>query len=137
MLYNGERVGDGSGPEWDIAVDPVDGTTLTAKSLPDAVSIIGVSPRGTMFSPGPAVYMQKLVVPGHAATAVDLDAPIAVNLSKIAAASDRAVLTSRSAYSIDRDMLSWSQRSARQVPDPLPARRRWRFDHGGCPIDRS
>ena len=91
MLYNGERVGDGSGPEWDIAVDPVDGTTLTAKSLPDAVSIIGVSPRGTMFSPGPAVYMQKLVVPGHAATAVDLDAPIAVNLSKIAAASDRAV----------------------------------------------
>ena len=64
MLYNGERVGDGSGPEWDIAVDPVDGTTLTAKSLPDAVSIIGVSPRGTMFSPGPAVYMQKLVVPG-------------------------------------------------------------------------
>ena len=91
MLYNGERVGDGSGPEWDIAVDPVDGTTLTAKSLPDAVSIIGVSPRGTMFSPGPAVYMQKLVVPGHAAQAVDLDAPIAVNLSKIAAASDRAV----------------------------------------------
>src|SRR6476620_9154851 len=60
MLYNGERVGDGSGPEWDIAVDPVDGTTLTAKSLPDAVSIIGVSPRGTMFPPGPAVYMQKL-----------------------------------------------------------------------------
>ena len=53
MLYNGERVGDGSGPEWDIAVDPVDGTTLTAKSLPDAVSIIGVSPRGTMFSPAP------------------------------------------------------------------------------------
>ena len=51
MLYNGERVGDGSGPEWDIAVDPVDGTTLTAKSLPDAVSVLGVSPRGTMFSP--------------------------------------------------------------------------------------
>ena len=63
MLYNGERVGDGSGPEWDIAVDPVDGTTLTAKSLPDAVSVLGVSPRGTMFNPGPAVYMEKLVVP--------------------------------------------------------------------------
>jgi fructose-1,6-bisphosphatase II len=91
MLYNGERVGDGSGPEWDIAVDPVDGTTLTAKSLPDAVSIIGVSPRGTMFSPGPAVYMQKLVVPGPAADAVDLDAPIADNLAKIAEATDRAV----------------------------------------------
>jgi fructose-1,6-bisphosphatase II len=91
MLYNGERVGDGSGPEWDIAVDPVDGTTLTAKSLPDAVSIIGVSPRGTMFSPGPAVYMQKLVVPGAAAAAVDLDAPIADTLAKIAEATDRGV----------------------------------------------
>src|SRR5512133_2737741 len=82
MLYNGEKIGDGSGPEWDIAVDPVDGTTLTAKSLPDAVSIIGVSSRGTMFSPGPAVYMQKLVVPRHAASDVDLDAPIADNLAK-------------------------------------------------------
>jgi fructose-1,6-bisphosphatase II len=91
MLYNGERVGDGSGPEWDIAVDPVDGTTLTAKSLPDAVSIIGVSSRGTMFSPGPAVYMQKLVVPGYAAAAVDLDAPVADNLAKIAEATDRTV----------------------------------------------
>lgn len=91
MLFNGERVGDGTGPEWDIAVDPVDGTTLTAKSLPDAVSLIGVSPRGTMFSPGPAVYMQKLVVPGVAASSVDLDAPIGDNLTKIAEATDRAV----------------------------------------------
>jgi fructose-1,6-bisphosphatase II len=91
MLFNGERVGDGSGPELDIAVDPVDGTTLTAKSLPDAVSIIGVSPRGTMFYPGPAVYMQKLVVPGHAAENVDLDAPIGDNLAKISDATDRAV----------------------------------------------
>jgi fructose-1,6-bisphosphatase II len=76
MLYNGERVGDGSGPEWDIAVDPVDGTTLTAKSLPDAISVLGVSPRGTMFNPGPAVYMQKLVVSGEVAAAVDQEAPI-------------------------------------------------------------
>ena len=91
MLYNGERVGDGSGPEWDIAVDPVDGTTLTAKSLPDAVSVLGVSPRGTMFSPGPAVYMQKLVVPGYVADQVDLDAPLADTLARIATATDRAV----------------------------------------------
>ena len=81
MLYNGERVGDGSGPEWDIAVDPVDGTTLTAKSLPDAVSVLGVSPRGTMFNPGPAVYMEKLVIPGAVAGVVDLDAPIGDNLA--------------------------------------------------------
>jgi fructose-1,6-bisphosphatase II len=52
MLFNGEQVGDGSGPELDIAVDPVDGTTLTAKSLPDAISVLGVSKRGTMFDPG-------------------------------------------------------------------------------------
>ena len=91
MLYNGERVGDGSGPEWDIAVDPVDGTTLTAKSLPDAVSVLGVSPRGTMFSPGPAVYMEKLVVPGAVASVVDLDAPIGDNLRAIASATDRSV----------------------------------------------
>ena len=90
MLYNGERVGDGSGPEWDIAVDPVDGTTLTAKSLPDAVSIIGVLPEARRL-PGPAVYMQKLAVPGYAASDVDLDAPIATNLAKIATTTDRAV----------------------------------------------
>jgi fructose-1,6-bisphosphatase II len=91
MLYNGERVGDGSGPEWDIAVDPVDGTTLTAKSLPDAVSVLGVSPRGTMFSPGPAVYMQKLVVPGYVAQEIELDAPLADTLTRVARATDRSV----------------------------------------------
>lgn len=91
MLYNGERVGDGSGPEWDIAVDPVDGTTLTAKSLGDAVSVLGVSPRGTMFNPGPAVYMQKLVVPGSVADLVDLDAPIGDTLAKIAKQTDREI----------------------------------------------
>ena len=91
MLYNGERVGDGSGPEWDIAVDPVDGTTLTAKSLPDAISVLGVAPRGTMFNPGPAVYMEKLVVPGSVAATVDPDAPIGDTLAKIAKASERQV----------------------------------------------
>ena len=92
MLFNGERVGDGSGPEWDIAVDPVDGTTLTAKSLPDAVSIIGVSPRGTMFSPGPAVYMQKLVVPGRWPLPLSILMRRSETTSaKIAEATDRAV----------------------------------------------
>ena len=91
MLFNGERVGDGTGAEMDIAVDPVDGTTLTAKSLPDAVSVLGVSPRGSMFDPGPAVYMQKLVVPGAVAGHVDLDAPIADILRTIARQTDRKV----------------------------------------------
>ena len=91
MLFNGERVGDGTGAEVDIAVDQVDGTTVTAKSLPDAVSVLGVSPRGTMFDPGPAVYMQKLVVPGAVAGQVDLDAPIADTLATIARETDRKV----------------------------------------------
>src|SRR6478735_5535606 len=60
MLYNGERVGNGSPPEVDIAVDPVDGTTLTAKALPDALAVIAVAERGAMFDPGPCVYMEKL-----------------------------------------------------------------------------
>ena len=91
MLFNGEQIGDGTGPDLDIAVDPVDGTTLTAKSLPDAVSVLGVSPRGTMFDPGPAVYMQKLVVPAAVAGQVDLDAPIADTLRTIARHVDRKV----------------------------------------------
>jgi fructose-1,6-bisphosphatase II len=91
MLFNGEHVGDGSGPNVDIAVDPVDGTTATAKSLPDAVSVLGISPRGTMFDPGPAVYMQKLVVPAAVAGQVDLDAPIVDTLRTIARHADRKV----------------------------------------------
>ena len=64
MLYNGEQVGNGSPPEVDIAVDPVDGTTLTAKALPDALAVIAVAERGAMFDPGPCVYMEKLAVAG-------------------------------------------------------------------------
>ncbi len=84
MLYNGERVGDGTPPEVDFAVDPVDGTTLTAKSLPDAIAVVAVAERGTMFDPGPCVYMEKLAVATDVADVVDLDAPIAENLRRIA-----------------------------------------------------
>jgi fructose-1,6-bisphosphatase II len=84
MLYNGERVGSGVPPEVDLAVDPVDGTTLTAKSLPDAIAVIAIAERGTMFDPGPCVYMEKLAVAGDVADVVELDAPIADNLRRIA-----------------------------------------------------
>ena len=67
MLYNGEQVGDGTGPEVDIAVDPVDGTTLAAKVLPDAISVVALAERGKMFDPGPCFYMRKTVVPPAAA----------------------------------------------------------------------
>jgi fructose-1,6-bisphosphatase II len=86
MLYNGERVGSGGEPLVDVAVDPVDGTTLTAKNLPDALAVIALAERGTMFDPGPCVYMEKLVVDRSAADAVDLDAPIEANLAQIARA---------------------------------------------------
>ena len=89
MLYNGEHVGAGGEPLVDVAVDPVDGTTLTAKNLPDALAVIALSERGTMFDPGPCVYMEKLVVGRDAADAVDLDAPIEANLAQIARAKGR------------------------------------------------
>jgi fructose-1,6-bisphosphatase II len=85
MLYNGEQVGTGSDPEVDIAVDPVDGTTLTAKSLPNAIAVVALAERGTMFDPGPCVYMEKIAVGRDAADVVDLDAPVEDNLARIAA----------------------------------------------------
>jgi len=84
MLYNGEHVGNGSPPAVDIAVDPVDGTTLTAKALPDAVAVIAVAARGAMFDPGPCVYMEKLAVAGDVIGVVDFEAPIEDNLRVIA-----------------------------------------------------
>ena len=91
MLYNGERVGNGSPPQVDIAVDPVDGTTLTAKSLPNAIAVVALSERGTMFDPGPCVYMEKLVVGPEAADAVDFEAPLALNLRLVAKAKGARV----------------------------------------------
>jgi fructose-1,6-bisphosphatase II len=91
MLYNGERVGDGSPPEVDIAVDPVDGTTLTAKSLPNAIAVVALAERGTMFDPGPCVYMEKLAVGRDATGAVDFQAPVEENLRRISAAKGTAV----------------------------------------------
>lgn len=86
MLHNGERVGSGEGNPVDIAVDPVDGTTLTAAGMPGALAVIAVAERGTMFFPGPMVYMDKIAVGPSARGSIDLDAPVAHNLMKVAAA---------------------------------------------------
>jgi fructose-1,6-bisphosphatase II len=86
MLYNGEEIGNGQDPQVDIAVDPVDGTTLTAKSQPNAIAVVALSERGTMFDPGPCVYMQKLAAGPEGAEVLDFEAPIADNLSKLARA---------------------------------------------------
>ena len=86
MLYNGERIGDGTPPQMDIAVDPIDGTTLTSLGRPNAISVIAMSERGTMFDPGPCVYMEKIAVGKEAAGSVDLDAPVIDNLRAVAKA---------------------------------------------------
>ncbi|WP_243363621.1 class II fructose-bisphosphatase [Fundidesulfovibrio terrae] len=91
MLFNGEDVGSGTGPAMDVAVDPVEGTRLLAYGRPNAISVVGVAPKGSMFDPGPSFYMQKLVVPSQARDAVDLDAPVADNLLKVARALGKDV----------------------------------------------
>src|ERR671915_365227 len=75
MLYNGERIGDGSPPEVDIAVDPLEGTELAAKGLPRALAVIALSERDTMFDPGPCVYMEKLAGGPRVADCLDFDRP--------------------------------------------------------------
>jgi fructose-1,6-bisphosphatase II len=84
MLFNGEEVGDGSEPKVDIAVDPLEGTTLTARGMPSALAVIAVSPRGTMFDPGPCVYMEKLAGDEGVADLLDLDTPIGELCAKVA-----------------------------------------------------
>jgi fructose-1,6-bisphosphatase II len=86
MLYNGEEIGSGSGPEVDVAVDPLEGTTLTAKGQPNAIATIAASERGTMFFPGAAVYMDKIACGAEAADAVDIEAPPADNVRRVAKA---------------------------------------------------
>jgi fructose-1,6-bisphosphatase II len=86
MLYNGEEVGSGFGPECDVAVDPVDGTTLNAKGMPNAVSVLAVAERNTMYDTSACFYMEKLVVGPEAAGVVDITAPVAHNVSAVAKA---------------------------------------------------
>ncbi|MEQ4547367.1 class II fructose-bisphosphatase [Nocardioides kribbensis] len=86
MLYNGESVGDGTGPECDVAVDPIDGTTLTAKGMSNAVAVLAVSPRGSMYDPSAVFYMEKLVAGPEAADVVDIRNPVSENIRAVAKA---------------------------------------------------
>ncbi len=84
MLFNGERIGDGSPPQVDIAVDPLEGTRLTAMGMPNAISVIALSKRGTMFDPGPCVYMEKIAGGPEIADLLDLDRPLRETLARVA-----------------------------------------------------
>ncbi|QZY28511.1 class II fructose-bisphosphatase [Nocardioides coralli] len=86
MLYNGERVGDGTGAECDVAVDPIDGTTLTAKGMNNAIAVLAVAPRGAMYDPSAVFYMKKLVTGPEAAAVVDIRYPVAENIHQVAKA---------------------------------------------------
>ncbi|MCG7609836.1 fructose-1,6-bisphosphatase, class II [Mycolicibacterium sp. (ex Dasyatis americana)] len=84
MLYNGEEVGNGDGPECDFAVDPIDGTTLMSKGMPNAISVLAVSERGAMFDPSAVFYMNKIAVGPDSADAIDITAPIGENIRRVA-----------------------------------------------------
>ena len=86
MLFNGERVGSGTGPEVDVAVDPLEGTRLTALGQPNAIAVIALAERGTMFFPGAALYMDKIACGPEAADAIDIDASPTENVTLVAEA---------------------------------------------------
>jgi fructose-1,6-bisphosphatase II len=86
MLYNGERVGNGDGPECDVAVDPIDGTTLNAKGMPNAIAVIALAERGAMYDPSAVFYMEKLVTGAEAADEVDITASVEHNIRAVARA---------------------------------------------------
>ena len=90
MLYNGEQVGGGTGPECDVAVDPIDGTTLAAKGMANAIAVMAVAPRGSMYDPSAVFYMEKLVTGPEAADVVDIRYPVAENIHQVAKAKGSA-----------------------------------------------
>ncbi len=102
MLYNGESVGDGSGPLADVAVDPIDGTTLTALGRANAIAVLAVSDRGTMFNPGPCVYMEKIAVGPDCVGVIDINASVTENLNAVAKAKGERV-RDITAVILDRD----------------------------------
>jgi fructose-1,6-bisphosphatase II len=125
MLYNGERIGDGSPPQVDIAVDPLEGTTLCAKGMPRALSVIALSERGTMFDPGPCVYMEKIAGSREIAHLLDLDRPLGETMKLIAKETGRKV------EDVTVIMLDRPQRHQHAVDDVRRVGGRIRFiEHG-------
>jgi len=89
MLFNGEQVGDGNGPATDVAVDPIDGTRLTSTGQPNALAVIALAPRGAMFFPGAALYMEKIAAGPEAADVIDIEASVAENIRQVAKAKGK------------------------------------------------
>ena len=102
MLYNGEQVGDGTGPECDVAVDPIDGTTLAAKGMANAIAVMAVAERGTMYDPSAVFYMEKLATGPEAADVVDIRLPVAENIRRVAKAKGSPPSTTSPSCILDR-----------------------------------
>ena len=123
MLFNGEEIGDGTPPQTDIAVDPIDGTTLTSKGLGNAVAVIAVAERGAMFNPGPCVYMEKIAVGPESVGRVSLDLTPAENLAEVAKAKGEdvrdvtAVILDRPRHEELIDQVRSSGARIRLIPD--------------------
>ncbi len=113
MLFNGEQVGDGTGPEVDVAVDPIDGTTLMSKGMPNALAVLAVAERGAMFDPSAVFYMEKLAVGPDCADVIDINAGVAENLRRIAKVK-RSRVSDVTVCVLDRaaPRRAWSRRSA-------------------------
>lgn len=123
MLFNGEKVGNGSPPDVDVAVDPIDGTRPLAFGRSNALAMVALAPRGTMFDPGPFLYMNKLAVGPEAKDVIDIEKTITDNLKAIAKAKDRNV-EDLTVIILDRprhaDMITEIRRAGariRQIPD--------------------
>jgi fructose-1,6-bisphosphatase II len=91
MLHNGESVGNGEGPDCDVAVDPIDGTSLTAQGMNGAISVIALAPRGAMYDPRESFYMNKIVTGPEAAALIDIQAPVSENLKRVAQAKELSI----------------------------------------------
>jgi len=114
MLYNGEQIGDGSPPQVDIAVDPLEGTRLTAFGMPSALAVIALSERGAMFDPGPCFYMEKIVGGPAIADLLDLDRPLAETLALIAERK-RIDIRDVMVVMLDRDRHQEAMRAVREA----------------------
>jgi fructose-1,6-bisphosphatase II len=114
MLYNGEQIGDGGSPEVDIAVDPLEGTTLTAHGMPSALSVIAMAERGSMFDPGPCVYMEKIAGARDIADLLDLDRPLPETLRLVAKRREMEV-RDITVVMLDRPRLKEATRQVREA----------------------
>ena len=126
MLFNGEHVGDGTGPEVDVAVDPIDGTTLMSKGMPNALAVLAVAERGAMFDPSAVFDMEKFAVGPDCADVIDINAGVAENLRRIAKVKRSSVSESPSASSTGPATPTLVDESAGRGPDPVHLRRRHR-----------